>query len=226
MTTTDDLFAAIQSDDAAKIKSLLTAEPALATARNEKGLSAVLFARYSNRLKALAALLAAKPHLDIFEAAAAGEQARVQELLERDPALARAAAIDGGTALHLAAYFRHAEIAQALIRAGADVNAVAPGFGNVQPLHSAAAGHQLSIVKMLLEAAANPNARQHMGYTALHEAANSGDVEMARLLLKYGADPAAQTDTGQTALAIAEEKGKSEVATLLREARPPIVASS
>jgi len=217
--STQELFAAIQSDDVAKVKSCLAAEPALATARNEAGLSAVLFARYSNRLKALAALLAAKPPLDIFEAAACGEQARVQELLTRDPALARAVSRDGGTALHLAAYFRHAEIAQALIRAGADVHAVAPGFGNVQPLHSAAAGDSLSIVKMLLEAGANPNARQQMGYTPLHSAANSGDLEIARLLLQHGADPAAKTDNGQTALAIAEEKGHSEVAELLRGAK-------
>jgi len=218
MATTAELFAAIQADDAAKVKSFLAAEPVLATARNDKGLSAVLWARYSNRLQALAALLAAKPQLDIFEAAAAGEQARVQELLARDPGLALAASGDGGTALHLAAFFSHAEIALLLIRAGADVNAVAPGFGNVQPLHSAAAGRALSIVKMLLEAGADPNARQQMGYTPLHSAANNGDVETARLLLERGADPAVKTDAGQTALAIAEEKGKGEVAELLRPA--------
>ena len=216
MGQVDELFAAIQANDAGRVRELVAADRSLASARNEKQVSAVLWARYGNRLKALGALLEAGPELDIFEAAATGARERAAELVRRDPALALSFSRDGGTALHLAAYFRHPEIAEMLIRAGADVNAVAPGFNNVQPLHSAASSRDLATVKMLLTAGADPNGRQHMNYVPLHSAALSGDLAIARVLLEAGADVTAKSDDGKNSLDLAQDKGHAEVAELLR----------
>ena len=63
---------------------------------------------------------------------------------------------DGATALHWAAYWDEVELADLLIRAGADVNA-----GNdlgVTPLWAASENRSAAMVRRLLDAEANPNA--------------------------------------------------------------------
>ena len=68
----------------------------------------------------------------------------------------------------------------------------------VAVINSAAASGRADLVKMVLRAGADPNARQMMGYTALHAAAAHDNVEMAKALLDAGADPALKNDDGQT----------------------------
>ena len=219
MDPKQELFDAIKAGDLARVNALVGRDASLAAARDGKGLSAVLLARYHFKLDVLQALLAAKPTLDIFEAAAVGETSRVSELLGADASAAQAMSKDGGTALHLAAFFRSADAAALLIEAGADVNSVATGFGNVTPLHSAAAGHETRIVEALLKAGANPNLKQNGGWTPLHETAMSGNIEGTRLLLAHGADASLTNDTGRTPLDLAEEKGDRETADLIRQAQ-------
>lgn len=71
----------------------------------------------------------------IIEAAARGDLAAVEAELERDPALARAGNETGDTALHHAAKANHTRIVEALVAAGADVDAVR-GDG-ARPIHCA-----------------------------------------------------------------------------------------
>jgi ankyrin repeat protein len=59
----------------------------------------------------------------ILEAVEAGDLPRVKSLLEGDPALARATSAHDKTALHLAAEKNHPAVAEALIDAGADLEA-------------------------------------------------------------------------------------------------------
>ena len=57
-----------------------------------------------------------------------------------------------------------------------------------------------SVVKTLLDAGADPNARDEDGFTPLHVAAgHSKTPAVVKILLDAGADPNARTTTGKTA---------------------------
>jgi uncharacterized protein len=213
----DELLAAVKDGNGARVRELLTADPSLAEARDESGVSALMLSKYHGAHDATAAIRSARAELDVFEAATLGDADRLHELLHEQPSLIDARSSDDATALHFAAFFTQPETARLLVDHGADVHAVSPTFGNVTPLHSAAAGGSAEIVHLLLEAGSDPNVRQNGGFTALHAAAQNGDAAMARDLVDHGAEIAATTEDGQTALAIAEEQGHDEVATLLRE---------
>jgi len=210
-----DLIAAVQSGDAAKVRSLLHDDPSLAATKDANGVSAVMHAFYCRRLEIADLLIAAKPELDIFEATAAGNADRISEMLKRDPQAAKRWSADGFTALHFAAFVNRPEIARILIRHGADVSAVAKNPMKVTPLHSAAAAHSTEIVRLLLENDTPADARQHGGWTALHEAAQIGDTQMVSDLLQHGADPQARSDDGKTPADMATAKGHEEILKLL-----------
>ncbi|MBA3406561.1 MAG: hypothetical protein H0U06_00640 [Solirubrobacterales bacterium] len=56
---------------------------------------------------------------------------------------------------------------------------------------------------MLLDACADPDARQAGGVTALHATAQHDDDALAALLLRHGADPSLRNDNGADAEGIA-----------------------
>lgn len=183
------------------------------------GVSPILEAVYRGRTDVLAALLAAHPALDIFEAAAVGDAGRARELLDADPTLASAYAPDGFHALGLAAFFRHADVLRLLIERGADVSAPARNRLAVTALHSALATDagpvDHAMVRALLDAGAPVNVPHLGGGTPLHTVAFTGDVESARMLLARGADPGARLDDGKAAVDVARERGHAELAEML-----------
>jgi uncharacterized protein len=136
-------------------------------------------------------LLAAKPELDVFEAAALGKVDRLRELLDEDPALANAWAEDGFQPLGLASFFGHLEAARFLIERGAEVNSASRNVMKVMPLHSAAAtgdpAARYELAKLLVEHGADPNARQQDDYTPLLAAEAHGDERLRELLIANGA---------------------------------------
>jgi len=140
-----DLFAAIADGDVERVQALVAAHPEAAAIRREDGVSAVLWARYQYELEVLDVLLAANPPLDVFEAAAIGHTEAVRAALARDPGLATAYAPDGFTALGLAAFFGHRDVAGLLIGAGAPINEPSRNLMHVAPLHSALAGRHEAI---------------------------------------------------------------------------------
>jgi uncharacterized protein len=212
------LFDAVRRGDEADVRSRLAADPMLAVARNEQGFSAVMWACYAHQAGALAALLAAGPVLDVFEAVAAGAAEMADARLAAEPALATAWSGDGFTALHLAAYFSRPALADRLLALGADAAAVARNDSRVQPLHGAAASGDVAIARALLEHGADPDARQARGFTALMAAAQQGNEALARLLLERGADPGATADDGRAAADFADERNHHALAALLRGA--------
>jgi ankyrin repeat protein len=177
--------------------------------------SPILQALYEGRTTDAEALLAEGPELDVFEAAAVGRAERVRELLEADPALARAWSPDGFQTLHLAAFFGHAEAAELLLERGADPATLSRHeFVKVTPLHSAVAREgteDLRTVEILLRHGAPVNAGAEGGGTPLHSAAANGNAAIVRVLVQHGADPTVTTDDGKTPLDLARENGHADV---------------
>jgi ankyrin repeat protein len=218
MTNLDDLFEAVRSGDAARVDALLDAQPELLTGRDPSGNSLLVTALYHGVPDLAAALVARGAPVNLWEAAALGDVARLQAHLEADPSSLKTHSHDGWTALHLAAHFGHADAARLLLRHGADVRARSTNSLDNEPLHAALAGRSLDVARALLDAGADPNVAEHGGYAPLHQAAEPGDVPLIRLLIDRGARPDRKDDQGRTPLDLAQAGGHTLAAELLRRA--------
>jgi len=151
--------------------------------------SPVLLALYEGRTYDVERLRAESGALDLFEASALGDADRLRELLDggTDP---NEFAPDGFTPLTLAAFFKHPDAARLLLERGADVHQRARNEQlKVLPIHSAAANRgSVEIVRMLLDAGADVNARQPEGFRAIDAARQEGHEELEQLLLERGAE--------------------------------------
>lgn len=84
------------------------------------------------------------------------------------------------------------------------------------PLHFAARGGHSPVMKALLEAGADPDAKTGDGWMPLHFAVKSGAASAVEVLLDAGVDPGAKTPEGQTPYALAMVGGSDAVVELLR----------
>jgi uncharacterized protein len=216
MDNAKEFFAAIRAGDAATARTLLEAEPALATAKNEQGQSPVLAAVYGGRADVRDLLIAHGAHLEFYEAVAAGQLESVEHFVEKDPDLARSFSPDGFPVIALAAAFGHFLIVRYLFEKGGDVTAVATNGTGYNALTGAVTGGHQQIAIWLLENGADANYRYGPGYSPLLAAAANGHLEIVKDLLVHGADIHAKSNDGKTALAIAEERKHPEVAAFLR----------
>jgi ankyrin repeat protein len=177
--------------------------------------SPILSALYEDRTSDAEALASETPSLDVFEAAALGRADRLRELLDADPSLAQAWAPDGFQALHLAAFFGHADAAEALLEHGADPSVVSRHeFVKVTPLHSAVASEgaeDLRTVEVLLAHGAPVNGGVEGRHTPLHSAAYNGNTAIVKALLAAGADPTLAKDDGKTPMDLAREQQHEDV---------------
>jgi ankyrin repeat protein len=205
-----EIFEAIEAGDGSRVRELARA----AGERNDDGVSALLYAQYYGRGDLVDALRPGRGELDLYEAAALGDAARLEELLDADPALVNSYAQDGFFALGLAAFFKHLEAVRLLLARGAYTNQESRHAQIVvRPIHSAAAdGGSTEIARLLLDAGADVSAKQPGGFTPLHAAAQGGNVELVELLLERGADRDARLDDGRSPADLAREAGHRDVA--------------
>lgn len=89
----------------------------------------------------------------------------------------------GETALHKAAVEGNVEVAQLLLKAGANMEA-ADNLG-ATPLLSATATTQFNMVSLLIDSGANPNAASSSWKTPLYIASVDGHVNIVRELLNH-----------------------------------------
>jgi len=211
MSAEEEVFQSLLAGDLDRLQMLLSEQPSLAQARNADDISLVMLARYRGRMDALRVILAADPPLDVFEAAAIGDDRRLSDLLATEPDRANAFAADGFPVLGLAVFFGHVECARLLLEHGADVNATARNAMAVQPLHSAVAANDVASTRLLLERGADVTARQRDGFTPLHEAAQNGNLAIVDMLLARGASVADRLDDGRTPIDLARVHGQEAV---------------
>ena len=117
------------------------------------------------------------------------------------------------TALHWAVHHDDFDTAKVLVLSKANVKA-ANRYG-VTPLSLACRNGREAIVKLLLDAGADPNARLRGDETPLMTAARTGTIGPVRALLARGADVNAKERRGQTALMWAAAEGHAEVVRAL-----------
>ena len=209
------LFEAIRSGDLASVNTLLDAKASLASAKNDSGVSAVLMSVYSGRKEICDLLLARGATLSLSDAAAVGILDRVKQIVESDPASAKAISPDGFPVVALAAVFGHLDVVRYLAENGADFNAAATNGSGYNALTGAGASGHTEIVRWLLEHGANPNYRYGAGYSPLLTAAANGHLEIVKLLVNHGADVRAATNDGKSAVALATERNHPAVADFL-----------
>jgi uncharacterized protein len=217
-STPEELFDAIEAGDDARVKTLLEADPALASSRDTSGVSALMRALYRFDKPLIDTVKRRVDELDVFEAAAFGDVDRLTELLSNEPSLVTSYSGDGFTAMHFAAFFGRYEVAALLIERGAEVDAFGRGWMTGTAMHSAVSRLQSDVVRILLEAGANPNVRQSAGWSPLHAAAMNGDLTSVELLLASGAEPTATNDEGRSVIDLATESGDQRTVDRIRSA--------
>jgi uncharacterized protein len=141
--------------------------------------------------------LARGAKLDIFEAAALGETARIRQLLDDDPQLANAFGADGFHPLGLACFFGHVDSARVLLEHGAEVDELSRNQHiRTAAIHAAAASGETGVdeatryelVKLVLDHGADPNLPQVGGFRAIDAVRQKGDERVERLLKERGAE--------------------------------------
>ncbi len=210
----------IQRGQTAEVADAVADDHSLIAWRDAQGVSALLWAVYSSQTLIVDFLKAERARtgepLDVFEAASLGDLPALRLALDAAPGLVHAHAGDGWTALHLAAAFGTPETVLFLIQHGAPLNIVSRNPQTNQPLHAVLAlGRNPDTIAYLLEAGADPNARQAGGFTALFSAAAANRQDLAQILVAHGANPSLTNDFGQTASAYARQRSHEEIASWL-----------
>lgn len=191
-TSVNDLHSAIEQNDSGKIKHLL-----------QEGVDPNA---QSGRLQRNA-----------LHQAALHDRAECVRLLVDNGALVDAEEGKGDTALHLATWKGHAEVVDALLTHGADIDRLSGRDGNT-PLWCAISKGDSALTELFLDRGADPDIRSLTDLLPLHHAAVSGQDKLCKLLAEHGADIHCRDGEGNTPLHYAATTGqKSVISVLLHE---------
>ena len=226
LSTYEEFVKAVSARDLTTVNAMLQADPALADAKNARGISVTLVALFAipkggevfldpKANDVLQAVLARKPKFGLFEIAAFGTAEQLDALLKEDPKRLSERSPFGWTPLHVAAFAGNTATTGLLIDRGADVSARAKSKFLNTPLQTALLSGQYATAKLLLEHGADPMVRQAEGITPMHEAAQSGREDLVKLLLSYGAEITSRADDGSTPLDLAKKAKHDNVVALL-----------
>ena len=190
----EDFFSAIIQDDARTVQSLLQRgfDPNTRDPKNFHG----LFLALREPSPKVAQVLINAPKIDLNYLTEQGE-----------------------SPLMMAVFKGQVELAQQLIKQGADVNK--PGWA---PLHYAATAGNAQLVSLLLANYAYIDAESPNKTTPLMMAAHYGTAGVVKLLLEEGADPLLKNDLGLTAIEFAQNANKTDsveiIAAFVRAKQP------
>jgi hypothetical protein len=91
------------------------------------------------------------------------------------------------------------------------------GDSSIKALYQAVRDHDAAKITALLNAGADVDEKDWLGYTPLHWACYFGYADVAQVLLVCKADPNLKSDTGRTPIAIATAMNYDNIADLLRQ---------
>jgi uncharacterized protein len=189
----------IRRGETAEVAAAVEDDPSLVTSRDAQGISAFSWSIYGGQPLIRDFLLSRLSSLDIFEASAAGNCGRIEEMLRQDAMLVQQISPDGWTPLHLAAAFGGPRATALLLEHGAPVNRFSSNPMRNQPLHACGAlSRDAETARLLIAQGADVNMAQAGGYSPLHQAAAAGLEELTGILLQAGADPFRLCDQGKT----------------------------
>lgn len=183
--------------DLVKIKALISENPDLVSAVNERGSTPLHSASFGGHLEVVRFLLQKGAEID---------------------------AVNGGgfTPLHLATFAGHREVVEFLLDQGANINALNEKMGaTVLDLAFTRdlQGGTLEIAPFLIEKGAefDVNKKNRFGYTTLDMAIVFGHTQAAEYLIGLGADISSLRGDGNTPLINAIKRGRPQIAKLLIE---------
>ncbi len=150
----------------------------------------------------------------LFGAIKSGDIQKIKEFTEK-PGFEIDKIFNGSTPLMYAAENGNIKSAEALIEAGADLNA--SNESKITPLMRAAYYKNSSIARMLIESGANISATSILDQTALISAAMANDIKTFNLLAEKTFDINEVDKNGKTALIHAAQNYNTEIANALIE---------
>ena len=226
------LVEAARNQDEARVRALLTRK-ADVNARSDDGSTALLWASHWNDVTTADLLIQAQADPNIandlgmtpLSRACTNGSAALVELLLNAGANPNARIATGETPLMTCASTGNATAVRVLLGRGADVNAKEPSQ-NQDALMWAASERHPDVVRLLVEAGADPRAHTKKGFTALHFAAREGDIDSVRQLLASGVNVNIRSvpDPGTPGVP-AGPRGAAQQATISEGSTPLLAAT-
>ena len=215
------LVTAAAEQDTAAVRALISDGVDVNAARAD-GATALLWAAHWDDVAMAARLIEAGADVNAaddhgvtpLERAAENASLAMLETLLGAGADANAAQASGLTPLMVAAHTGNVDVVRTLIGHGANVNATVAKTRSTALMWAVAQPHP-DVVRVLLDAGADPAVSTFKGFTPLMFAARNGDIDTARALIAAGVDVNAPSADGTHVLPFSVSSGQDAFALFL-----------